>query len=83
MVRHWAKTFGLRPGLTQTTCVDLLLMLAGPANYRELVVEDRWRLDDYRAWLHGQVLALLAPQPAARAAPARSAGGAGKTRVAR
>jgi hypothetical protein len=35
-------------------------MLSGPANYRELVIEDRWRADHYRAWLRDQVLALLA-----------------------
>jgi AcrR family transcriptional regulator len=40
LVHHWLRTFGLRPGLTEATAVDLLLMLSGPANYRELVIED-------------------------------------------
>ncbi len=62
LVRHWAKSFGLRPGLTQATAVDLLLMLSGPGTYRELVIEDGWTAHAYRAWLRDELLALLAPQ---------------------
>lgn len=61
LVAHWRTTFGLRPGLTDTQANDLLLMLSGPASYRELVVENGWSTDDYRAWLHNTLLALLAP----------------------
>lgn len=62
LVRHWAKTFGLRPGLTQPTAVDLLLMLSGPGAYRELVIEDGWTTHAYRSWLRDELLAFLAPQ---------------------
>lgn len=61
LVAHWRTTFGLRPELTEATANDLLLMLSGPANYRELVVENGWSADDYRSWLHSELLALLAP----------------------
>jgi len=61
LVHHWRTRFGLRPGLTEARAVDLLLMLSGPANYRELVVEDGWSTGAYRAWLQGQIVALLAP----------------------
>jgi AcrR family transcriptional regulator len=63
LVHHWLKTFGLRPGLTEATAVDLLLMLSGPATYRELVIDDKWGIDAYRTWLHGELLALLAEPP--------------------
>jgi len=63
LVHHWLRTFGLRPGLTEATAVDLLLMLSGPASYRELVIEDGWSIDAYRTWLHGELLALTAPPP--------------------
>jgi hypothetical protein len=35
----------------------------GPANYRELVIEDGWSIDAYRTWLQGELLALTAPPP--------------------
>jgi AcrR family transcriptional regulator len=60
LIHHWCRTFGLRPGLTEATGVDLLLMLSGPANYRELVIEDGWTVEAYRTWLHDELLALLA-----------------------
>lgn len=63
LVRHWSKTFGLRSGLTRAKALDLLLMLSGPANYRELVIEDEWGIDAYRTWLHGELVALLASPP--------------------
>ena len=49
--------------MTEATAVDLLLMLSGPASYRELVIEDGWSIDAYRTWLHGELLALTAPPP--------------------
>ena len=63
LVHHLLRTFGLRPGLTEATAVDLLLMLSGPASYRELVIEDGWSIDAYRTWLQGELLALMAPPP--------------------
>jgi hypothetical protein len=62
LVHHWSRTFGLRPGLTEATAVDLLLMLSGPASYRELVIEDGWSIDAYRTWLRGELFALTAPR---------------------
>ena len=62
VVHHWLRTFGLRPGLTEATAVDLLLMLSGPASYRELVIEDGWSIDAYRTWLQRELLALTAPR---------------------
>ncbi len=59
LIAHWGTTFGLRPELTEAKANDLLLMLSGPAIYRELVVENRWNSDDYRIWLHSELLALL------------------------
>ena len=38
-------------------------MLSGPANYRELVIDDGWSIDAYRTWLHSELLALTAPPP--------------------
>jgi len=61
LIAHWRTTFGLRPELTEAKANDLLLMLSGPASYRELVVENGWSTDDYRTWLHSELLALLAP----------------------
>ncbi len=60
LIDHWQSTFGLRPELTEARAIDLLLMLSGPANYRELVVEDGWSVEDYRTWLQRELLALLA-----------------------
>jgi AcrR family transcriptional regulator len=65
VVRHWRKAFGLRSGLTEARAIDLLMLLSGPPSYRELVIEDRWKPGDYRAWVNGQVLALLAPAASA------------------
>jgi len=61
LIAHWRATFGLQPGLTDAQANDLLLMLSGPASYRELVVENGWSPEGYHAWLHGALLALLAP----------------------
>lgn len=65
MVEHWERRFGLRTGLSADHALDLLLMLSGPAGFRELVLEDGWSVEDYRAWLHGQVLGLLGSDPQA------------------
>lgn len=59
LIAYWQSTFGLRPELTEARAIDLLLMLSGPANYRELVVEDGWSVEDYRTWLQRELLALL------------------------
>ena len=61
LVRHWRDTYGLIDGLTEARAVDLLLMLSGPATYRELVIDDAWAIDDYRTWLHSQLFTMLAP----------------------
>ena len=46
-----AERFGLRPRLTIDTGTDLLMTLAGPAIYRQLVVDYRWSHEDYVSWL--------------------------------
>lgn len=51
VVEHLATRFGLRTGVDIDTGTDLLLMLAGPATYRPLVVEYGWPHDKYVAWL--------------------------------
>ncbi len=44
--------FGLRAELERATATDLLLLFAGFAVYRELVVDRHWEHDAFVAWLH-------------------------------
>jgi TetR/AcrR family transcriptional regulator of autoinduction and epiphytic fitness len=59
VVGRWAESFGLRPGLTQAACVDLLLTYSGPSTYRQLVVEYGWTKRAYTAWLRSVLVDLL------------------------
>ncbi len=59
VVRHWAKHFGLRPGLARSACVDLLLTYSGPSTYRQLVLEYGWTKRAYTSWLRGVLADLL------------------------
>lgn len=60
VVRHWARRFGLRPGLTRSACADLLLTLSGPSTYRQLVLDHGWTRSAYTAWLRRDLTDLLA-----------------------
>ncbi len=51
IVEHVANRFGLRATLTLDTGTDLLMTLAGPATYRQLVADYGWSHQQYVAWL--------------------------------
>jgi AcrR family transcriptional regulator len=59
IVEHWANRFGLREGLSETACVDLVLTYTGPSTYRQLVVDYHWTIADYQSWLHESLTGLL------------------------
>jgi AcrR family transcriptional regulator len=60
VVSRWADRFGLRPGLGETACADLLLTYSGPSIYRQLVVDYGWATRAYTAWLRSILTDLLA-----------------------
>jgi AcrR family transcriptional regulator len=51
IIEHLVTRFRLRAGLDADTATDLLLTLAGPATYRQLVVEYGWTHNKYVTWL--------------------------------
>jgi len=59
IVAHWATSFGLRDGLGEAACVDLLLTYTGPSTYRQLVVDYHWTVAAYKSWLHEVLTGLL------------------------
>ncbi len=71
VVSRWAERFGLRPGLDETACVDLLLTCSGPSIYRQLVVDYGWATPAYTAWLCSMLTDLLVTRRATTKSPAR------------
>jgi hypothetical protein len=59
-VSRWVERFGLRPELSETACVDLLLTYSGPSIYRQLVVDYGWATPAYTAWVRSILTDLLA-----------------------
>jgi AcrR family transcriptional regulator len=56
IVALWTDKAPLRAGMSETRAVDLLLLLAGPASYRALVIDSGWTNDEFIAWLTRAVL---------------------------
>jgi len=56
IVAGWEAKARLRAGLDPARAVDLLLVLAGPDVYRQLVVERGWTHHAYAAWLTAALL---------------------------
>jgi AcrR family transcriptional regulator len=56
IVGLWAGKAPLRGGLTEAHAVDVLLLLAGPASYRALVIDSGWTGDEFVEWLVRAVL---------------------------
>ncbi|HUO48175.1 MAG TPA: hypothetical protein VMU09_05015, partial [Acidimicrobiales bacterium] len=54
-----AGRFGLRAGLDVDRATDLLLVLAGSATYRQLVVDYGWDRDGFLAWLTASLAELV------------------------
>lgn len=70
VVEHLAEKFGLREDVDVATATDLLLTLAGPAVYRDLVIDYAWPHDKYVAWLSDTLSeALLTTSARSRATP--------------
>lgn len=51
IVALWTDKAPLRAGLSEAHAIDLLLLLAGPASYRALVVESGWTSEEFIEWL--------------------------------
>ncbi len=58
----------LRPGLDQATATEILYVLSGHDVYRSFVLDARWPVPEYRAWLFAtlvqQLLGAQEPDPA-------------------
>jgi hypothetical protein len=63
IIEHLASEFGLRDGLTVETATDVLLTLAGPALYRDLVVDYAWSHDAFIDWQAGTLAQVLLRAP--------------------
>lgn len=56
IIATWKTKAPLRAGLEEPKAVDLLLVLAGPEIYRQLVIDARWTHDEHVQWLSDVVL---------------------------
>jgi AcrR family transcriptional regulator len=56
IVALWTDKASLRAGLSDARAVDVLLLLAGPASYRALVIESSWTSEEFIDWLTRSVL---------------------------
>ncbi|MEO6125096.1 MAG: helix-turn-helix domain-containing protein [Ilumatobacteraceae bacterium] len=56
IIATWTTKAPLRPGLDEPKAVDLLLVLAGPEIYRQLVVDSGWTHDEHVYWVECIVL---------------------------
>jgi AcrR family transcriptional regulator len=59
LVGHLDEKFGLLAGLGRDTATDLLLSFGSPSQYRTLVVDCRWRHEDFVDWLAGTLVQQL------------------------
>lgn len=59
VVAQWKIKAALRAGLDDSKAVDLLLVLAGPEIYRQLVIDARWTHREHADWLTGAILSEL------------------------
>jgi AcrR family transcriptional regulator len=61
VVRQLAATGGLREGLTRSAAADICWVYMDPMLYSRLVVERRWSVARYEAFLHDSLAAALLP----------------------
>jgi len=59
LVRGWARSGALRPGLREKEAADILWALTGPDTYRLFVTERGWPVSRYSKWLLSTLEQLL------------------------
>ena len=59
LVDEWKRAGALAPGLSVNGATDILWGLSGPDMFRLLVIERRWSIERFEAWLYGTLAPAL------------------------